>query len=180
MRQLPSTRKRTPNPRSWPRSAPPIGTIEHSSQAAEISGLPCKVVAAPRSLDGLQIPSNVTVETGLSASQCHQLVQRSRFSVVPLLDPNIAAGQVTVVESMRMNRPIIATHSMGTLDYIHNGESGILVPPQDPEALAAAMLQLWEDSELRKQYAKEAARVCRKVIVRHRRGARAGADHDRA
>jgi len=126
-------------------------------KAADITGLPCKVVASPRSLDGLRVPSNVAVEHGLSAAQCHRVVQQSRFSVVPLLDPNIASGQVTVIESMRMNRPVIATRSMGTTDYIRDSETGTLVPPREPEALAAAMLQLWDDASLRQRYARNAA-----------------------
>lgn len=125
--------------------------------AAEISGLPCKVVASPRSIEGLRIPPNVSVEQGLTSSQCHHVVQRSRFSVVPLLDPTIASGQVTVVESMRMNKPVIATESIGTVDYIVEGRSGTLVRPHDPEALADAMLRLWEDARLRRSFTREAA-----------------------
>jgi glycosyltransferase involved in cell wall biosynthesis len=126
-------------------------------KAAEISGLPCKVVSSPRSVDGLRIPANVSVESGLTASECHRVVQRSRFSVVPLLDPGIASGQVTVIESMRMNRPVVATRSIGTSDYIQDGQSGALVVPHDPEGLATAMLQLWDDAALRQRYARKAA-----------------------
>jgi glycosyltransferase involved in cell wall biosynthesis len=77
--------------------------------------------------------------------------------VVPLLDPAIASGQVTVVESMRMNKPVIATQSIGTTDYISHGRSGTLVPPSDAEALATAMLKLWDDAELRRTYTRNAA-----------------------
>jgi hypothetical protein len=126
-------------------------------KAAQISDLPCKVVASPRSLEGLRVPPGVSVESGLTALQCRRLVQQSRFSVVPLLDPNIASGQVTVVEAIRMNKPVIATQNIGTTDYIQNGQSGTLVPPNRPEELAAAMLQLWDDAGLRERYAKNAA-----------------------
>jgi glycosyltransferase involved in cell wall biosynthesis len=97
------------------------------------------------------------VEHSLTAAQCHSVVQRSRFSVVPLLDPDIASGQVTVIESMRMNRPVIATRSIGTMDYIRDSQTGTLVPPHEPEALAAAMLQLWDDESLRQRFARNAA-----------------------
>jgi glycosyltransferase involved in cell wall biosynthesis len=127
-------------------------------KAAELTGLPCKVVASPLSIEGLRIPDNVSVESGLDYSACHRLVQRSRFSVVPLLDPEIASGQVTVIESMRMNRAVISTESIGTTDYIRTGLSGVLVPPQDPQALAQAMLELWEDQSLRGAYADKARR----------------------
>jgi glycosyltransferase involved in cell wall biosynthesis len=124
--------------------------------AAEIAKIPCKIVASPRVIDGLQIPANVSVESGLSPSQCHELVQKSRLSVVPLLDPNVASGQVTVVESMRMERAVIATKSAGTTDYVRNGTNGVLVPPHDPEALANAMVELWDDDAARRKYARDA------------------------
>jgi glycosyltransferase involved in cell wall biosynthesis len=126
-------------------------------KALEISGLPCHVVASPRALEGLPIPRNVSVEHGLDPAECHRIVQRSRFTVVPLLDPLIASGQVTVVESMRMNKPIIATDSIGTADYIEHRKNGLLVPPHDPETLATAMLELWDDSAERQRYARNAA-----------------------
>jgi glycosyltransferase involved in cell wall biosynthesis len=126
-------------------------------KAAEISKLPCIVVASQRSVDGLAVPANVALKSGLEASECHRLVQRSRLSVVPLLDPEIASGQVTVVDSMRMNRPVIATESVGTRDYVQSGSNGVLVPARDPEALAAAMLELWNSPSLREQYATNAS-----------------------
>jgi glycosyltransferase involved in cell wall biosynthesis len=126
-------------------------------KAAEISRLPCRVVASPRSMRGLRVPANVAVESGLSPAECHRMVQQSRFSVVPISDPEIASGQVTVIESMRMGRAVIATDSIGTVDYIHSGRSGMLVPPRDAEALAQAMQELWDDAALRKRLADSAS-----------------------
>jgi hypothetical protein len=126
-------------------------------KAAEISGLPCVVVAPARSIEGLNIPPNVEVRSNLDASECHRLVQRSRFTVVPLINPQIASGQVTVIESMRMNRPVVATDSIGTQDYVQDGSSGVLVQPHDPHGLAGVMIELWEDSTLRQRYARKAA-----------------------
>lgn len=136
-------------------------------KAAEICGVPCKVVAPPRAIEGLHVPANVTVEFGLSPTQCHRLVQQSRFSVVPILDPEIASGQVTVIESMRMNRAVIATDSIGTVDYIRSGETGRLVPVADPESLADAMQQLWDDVALRERVARNAARFAEESLSDH-------------
>ena len=132
--------------------------------AAEIAGLPCRVVASPRLLDGLHVPANVSVEHGLTASQCHRIVQQSRFSVIPLLDPEIASGQVTVVDSSRMNRPVVATRSIGTTDYIEHGRSGTLVAPHDPEMLAEAMLELWHDAALRQKYVSNASQFAETAL----------------
>jgi glycosyltransferase involved in cell wall biosynthesis len=133
-------------------------------QAARISRLPCKVVASPRALEGLDVPDNVSVMHGLTPVECHTLVQRSRFSVVPLADVRVASGQVTVIESMRMDRAVVATKSIGTTDYIDDARTGLLVPPHDPAALAAVMTQLWEDRATRESLAQNAARFAKESL----------------
>src|SRR5262249_17388656 len=42
-------------------------------------------------------------------------------------------------------RPPLASHLGGIPEIVHDGVSGILVPPDDPPALAAAMQELWND-----------------------------------
>jgi len=56
----------------------------------------------------------------------------------------------SIVEAMANGKPIIASAVGGIPDMIdHN--SGILVPPGDPRALAKAMIVLTKDPELRRQ-----------------------------
>ena len=43
---------------------------------------------------------------------------------------------------MAMGRPVITTDVAGCRDTIVDGESGLLIPPRDPAALAQAMLRL--------------------------------------
>jgi glycosyltransferase involved in cell wall biosynthesis len=45
-------------------------------------------------------------------------------------------------------RPVVATPVGGTPELVVDGETGLLVPPRDPEALAAALRRLLEDPEL--------------------------------
>ena len=56
-----------------------------------------------------------------------------------------AFGQV-VVEGMASSRPVVVTRSGAMPDLL--GETGIVVPKRDPEALAAAVNRLLEDPEL--------------------------------
>jgi glycosyltransferase involved in cell wall biosynthesis len=53
----------------------------------------------------------------------------------------------TLLESMAMARPIIATAVGGNVDVLRAGLTGVLVPPRNPEALAEAMLRLLNDPE---------------------------------
>jgi len=44
-----------------------------------------------------------------------------------------------ILEAMAMQKPVVATDVGGTGEVVRHGESGMLVPPKDPEALAAAI-----------------------------------------
>lgn len=44
-----------------------------------------------------------------------------------------------ILEAMAMERPVIATDVGGTGEVVRHGHSGLLIPPKDPEALAAAI-----------------------------------------
>jgi glycosyltransferase involved in cell wall biosynthesis len=47
-------------------------------------------------------------------------------------------------ESLAMEIPVVATRAMGNPELVRDGENGLLVPPRDPRALAAAVLRLLE------------------------------------
>lgn len=55
-----------------------------------------------------------------------------------------------LVEAMAAGAPVIATDcSPGPRGIVMNGEAGLLVPPEDPAALAGAMARLLENGNLR-------------------------------
>jgi glycosyltransferase involved in cell wall biosynthesis len=107
------------------------------------------VVAGPHALAGLTVPANVEVRSGLSEAACRALCQRARLCVVPLKNIETAAGQVTVLEAMMAGRPVIATRSAGTVDYVEHDVDGLLVPQGDEAALGAAIERLWNSDDLR-------------------------------
>jgi len=67
----------------------------------------------------------------------------------------------TVLEAMSHRRPVIATRVAGAAEQIVDGESGLLVPPSDPVALAAAMARLAGDPPLRSRLGAAAERRVR-------------------
>lgn len=48
--------------------------------------------------------------------------------------------------------PVVASAVGGLVEAVADGETGILVPPRDPEALGAAMARILRDPALRKRY----------------------------
>ena len=118
-------------------------------RALEATGIPAIVVAGPHALEGVAVPPTVNVLSGLSIDACHGLCQRARVSIVPLRAADTAAGQVSVLEAMMFGKPVVATRSVGTVDYIRDGVDGLLVAEGDAEALSGAIARLWADEPLR-------------------------------
>jgi glycosyltransferase involved in cell wall biosynthesis len=56
---------------------------------------------------------------------------------------------LVIVEAMAMGTPVVATDVGGPSEIVEHGESGLLVPPGDPQATAEAILRILEDPELR-------------------------------
>lgn len=62
--------------------------------------------------------------------------------------PSSAEGMpLVVLEAMAQARPVVATAVGGTPELVVHGETGLLVPPGDVEALTAGLAQLLADPE---------------------------------
>jgi glycosyltransferase involved in cell wall biosynthesis len=73
---------------------------------------------------------------------------------------NRARCSVKLLELMAAGLPVIAGQVGQVMEYITHGESGILVAPSNPAALAQATLRLLDDTPLRLRLGKAAqARV---------------------
>jgi phosphatidylinositol alpha-mannosyltransferase len=58
---------------------------------------------------------------------------------------------IVLLEAMAASRPLIASNIEGYASVISHGEEGLLVPPQDKEALYQALVSLVKDEGLRQQ-----------------------------
>jgi len=62
--------------------------------------------------------------------------------------PSLFEGLPNVVlEAMSVGKPVIATSVDGTVEAVVHGETGLLVPPKDPEKLKDAFIQIIENRE---------------------------------
>ena len=64
---------------------------------------------------------------------------------------------MSVIEAMLTGLPVVATDISGPREQVVDGETGLLVPPNDIEALAAALATLTHDPNLR-EWARPPAR----------------------
>ena len=58
----------------------------------------------------------------------------------------------TLIEGMAMAKPVVATNSGGPREIVVEGETGLLVPYGDSDALAAAILRIVNDPQLAKEF----------------------------
>ena len=66
--------------------------------------------------------------------------------------PSRKEGQgIVALEAMAASRPVVASNVGGLPESVVQGVTGLLVPPDDPPSLAAALDSLFESSELRER-----------------------------
>ncbi len=68
--------------------------------------------------------------------------------------PSLYEGlPLSILEAMSTGKPVIATQIGGTDEAVISGETGLLVPPADPTALAAAIQKVLDDRPFARQLA---------------------------
>jgi len=58
---------------------------------------------------------------------------------------------IALLEAMAVGVPAVATATGGILDFARDEENAVLVPPDDPDALAAAIARVDADDDLRQR-----------------------------
>src|SRR5262249_54527306 len=99
--------------------------------------------------DALGLGERVVFLNEVSAARLHALYKAMAFLILPSVAPSEAFGMVQL-EAMATGRPVISTDLPSGVPYVNqHGRTGILVPPRDPHALAAAMRLLTSDRSYR-------------------------------
>jgi len=119
------------------------------ARAAHSLDMDLVVLGDVSSLEGVMFPGRSKVLVDQPYQRYLELLHGCDFVIVPLSEVTRSRGQVVILEAMAIGKPVIATETIGTVDYVQSGDNGLLVPPGDAEALAAAMQRLHDDPELR-------------------------------
>ena len=73
----------------------------------------------------------------------HHFLSQAEFFVLSSVTEGVS---ITLLEAAASGLPIVATNVGGNPEVTVHGETGLLVPPRSPEALALAMLEMLKDS----------------------------------
>ena len=151
-------------PMSLPQGAPLIGTIARLHRQKGVAFLlrSAAAILAGRPEGRIIVAGGGELEAGLRREARELGVDRrflllgeradareilSRLDVFVL--PSLWEGlPLVLIEAAALGKPIVATAVEGTREIVTDGETGLLVPPADPAALAAAVNRLLDDPAL--------------------------------
>jgi len=110
---------------------------EVAVQAALRAGRRLKVAGTGPELARLEATYGDRVEFlgRVDDAELARLYATARAVVVP----NVEEFGIVAVEAQAAGRPVLAAAAGGALETVIDGETGVLVPPDDPDALAEAM-----------------------------------------
>jgi hypothetical protein len=122
---------------------------DYGTLCEAISGLDVPLVVNARKFNvrGIDWPPNVQINDLMPVSEFHALIVGSRFMVLPLQDTPHAAGEGHIVQAMSAGKALVATCTASTVDYIRDGQTGILVAPYNAQEMRSAITYLLSHPE---------------------------------
>jgi len=100
-----------------------------------------------------QINGTIKFCTDLPWDETMKILKASQILVVPSRTESIPQ---VIKEAFYLNVPVIATNVGGIPELVVHQETGILVPPEDPEKLTIAINNLLDNEESRRNFANNA------------------------
>lgn len=68
---------------------------------------------------------------------------------VSMLETDLPSGPLVLLDALALGKAVVASDVNGTRDYVRDEETALVVPPGDPDAMAHALVRLWNDPDLR-------------------------------
>jgi glycosyltransferase involved in cell wall biosynthesis len=105
-----------------------------------------------------QIPRHVQVlpDDG-SQQRMIQILEGARVVVLPFLSDSLFAGMGVYLNAMLLRKCVIVSEGPAVSDVLTGGEA-LLIPPEDPAALATMIQRVWQDDGLRGEVAERGYR----------------------
>jgi glycosyltransferase involved in cell wall biosynthesis len=131
-----------------------------------------EIAAYPRNLEGVRLPPG-TRARAVPPDELRELYAGAACVVVPQRRQEYpygseGGGLTSLLEALAMGRPLVATDRPILHDYVTDDETALLVPPEEPQALADTIGRVLGDRELaRRLGAAGRARVEAELTTRH-------------
>jgi glycosyltransferase involved in cell wall biosynthesis len=134
------------------RVSPEKGVDLLMQAAVKLPHIPFKIAGAydPNDDVARQAPGNVDFLGSLDRDALIRFYQQSRMLVTP--SRWFEGLPVVMIEAMLCAKPVISSLLGGLPDVVEGGRTGLLTPPGDVEALAAAIQELWDAPERARQF----------------------------
>jgi glycosyltransferase involved in cell wall biosynthesis len=104
----------------------------------------------------LDLQKSVEVRGFLTQEEVLNVSLHASIFVLPSYHEGLPTS---VLEAMACQLAVIATSVRGNIDIVKNGETGILVPPREPKALACAITYLLQNRDQREKLAKRGRKL---------------------
>jgi L-malate glycosyltransferase len=158
----------------FPPDAPVIGNVAHMADHKDLrtllAAMPSVLAAEPRAR--LVLVGDGELRGALEAQATeldlrHAVVFTGFRTDVPqwldffdifVMSSHLEGLCTSVLDALAMRKPVVVTTAGGLPEIVRHEEHGLLVPPKDPEALAAAILRLLRDRELGRRLAEAGRR----------------------
>lgn len=131
---------------------------DHETFLAAAAGLDMQAVlyAPITSLDKMKLPANVRLQPLMPRDAYYSTLAGAAIVVLPLRSTNHAAGLSLLLPAMSAGRPIICSDTPVIREYVRDGETALLVPPNDAVALRNTVARLMADDNLRQSLGRHA------------------------
>jgi len=104
--------------------------------------------ALNRQITELGVSGAVKFTGEVSFTQAPALLSSMDICVLPSLSEGMSN---TLLESMSAGKPVVATAVGGNTELVEHGKTGFLVPPEDPQVMADALVKLLLSPGLRRK-----------------------------
>lgn len=108
-------------------------------------------------------PRRVKVSTDVPFAAMRDYYHAADVVLAPSSDERACMG-LAIKEAMASARPVIATRVGGVPEAVLDGETGLLVPPEDPAALAAALTRLFDSPQECRQMGARGRQRCQRLF----------------
>jgi len=128
------------------------------------------VILSQQYRSGKALPKNVSlIRNRISDKEMHQWIAGSRMVIIPLTDYRISAGQLSLLQSMSMGRPVVVTRNMATREYAVHLETAMFYDAGNSQELADHIQYLWNHEDISEEIGKQARQICSKFTDQRNR-----------